>query len=263
MTQIRVLIVDDEPLARDGIRLLLEADEDFLVVGEAADGLLAIQAIEQLRPELVFLDIQMPGMNGFDVLKALPMEQLPVVVFVTAYDSYAIRAFEVHALDYVLKPIDASRFQVTLARIKSDMKNRTTSLLAAKMTALLEALRHQDITVDAKPDYLNRFVIKEPERIYFVNVDDIDWIEAADYYVQLHTGKKVHLVRETLNRLESQLDPHKFLRIHRSTIVNTTRIKELKRHFQNEYVVVLHDGTSLKLSRGYRDNMSSLLGDKS
>lgn len=262
MAQIRTLIVDDEPLARDGIRLLLEADPEFVLIGECADGVQALDAIKNSHPDLVFLDIQMPLMSGFDVLKALPAESLPLVVFVTAYDSYAIRAFEVHALDYVLKPIDQNRFQVTLARIKADLKNRQTSLLTARMTALLEALRRDDITIDAQPGFLNRFVIKEPERIYFVTADEVDWIEAADYYVQLHTGKKVHLIRDTLNRLESQLDPAKFLRIHRSTIVNITRIKELKRHFQNEYVVVLHDGTTLKLSRGYRDNISALLGEK-
>ncbi len=258
---IRTLIVDDEPLARDGLRMLLEPNPGFTVIGEAGTGAEAIELIQKEQPDLVFLDIQMPGMNGFDVLKALAGEPLPLIVFVTAYDSYAIRAFEVHAVDYVLKPVDPARFQTTLDRIVSDLQLRRGSALTAKMAALLEALRREEVKIDTG-GYLTRFVIKEGDRIYFVNTDDVDWIEAADYYVQLHTGKKTHLIRETLNRLETQLDPAKFLRIHRSTIVNSTRIKELKRHFQSEFIVILHDGTNLKMSRSYRDNLSGFLGEK-
>lgn len=258
---IRTLIVDDEPLARDGLRMLLETNDSFTIIGQAGTGAEAIELIRQEQPDLVFLDIQMPGMNGFDVLKALSGAALPLIVFVTAYDSYAIRAFEVHAVDYVLKPVDPTRFQTTLDRIKSDLQLRRGSALTAKMAALLEALRREEVKIDTG-GYLTRFVIKEGDRIYFVNTDDVDWIEAADYYVQLHTGKKTHLIRETLNRLETQLDPAKFLRIHRSTIVNSTRIKELKRHFQSEFIVILQDGTNLKMSRSYRDNLSGFLGDK-
>ncbi len=258
---IRTLIVDDEPLARDGLRMLLEPSPGFTVIGEAGAGAEAIELIRKEQPDLVLLDIQMPGMNGFDVLKALAGEPLPLIVFVTAYDSYAIRAFEVHAVDYVLKPVDPVRFQTTLDRIKSDLQLRRGSALTAKMAALLEALRREEVKIDTG-GFLSRFVIKEGDRIYFVNADDVDWIEAADYYVQLHTGKKTHLIRETLNRLETQLDPAKFLRIHRSTIVNSTRIKELKRHFQSEFIVILHDGTNLKMSRSYRDNLSGFLGEK-
>lgn len=259
--KIRTLIVDDEPLAREGIRMLLEPDSGFSIVAEAGNGAEAIEMIRLHHPDLVFLDIQMPGMNGFDVLKALDGEPMPLIVFVTAYDSYAIRAFEVHAVDYVLKPVDPSRFQTSLERIKSDLQLRRGGAITARMTALLEALRREEVKIDTR-GFLERFVIKEGDRIYFVNTDDVDWIEAADYYVQLHTGKKTHLIRETLNRLETQLDPAKFIRIHRSTIVNSTRIKELKRHFQSEFIVILQDGTNLKMSRSYRDNLSGFLGEK-
>lgn len=259
--KIRTLIVDDEPLAREGLRMLVEPDAGFQIIGEAGNGEEAIEQIRREKPDLVFLDIQMPGLSGFDVLKALSDETLPMIVFVTAYDSYAIRAFEVHAVDYVLKPVDPARFQTTLERIKSDLQLRRGSAVSAKMIALLEALRREEVKIDTG-GYLTRFVIKEGDRIYFVNADDVDWIEAADYYVQLHTGKKTHLIRETLNRLETQLDPARFLRIHRSTIVNSTRIKELKRHFQSEFIVILQDGTNLKMSRSYRDNLSAFLGEK-
>ncbi|MBK7140759.1 MAG: response regulator transcription factor [bacterium] len=259
--KIRTLIVDDEPLAREGIRMLLEPDSGFSIVAEAGNGAEAIEMIRLHHPDLVFLDIQMPGMNGFDVLKALDGEPMPLIVFVTAYDSYAIRAFEVHAVDYVLKPVDPARFQTSLERIKSDLQLRRGGAITARMTALLEALRREEVKIDTR-GFLERFVIKEGDRIYFVNTDDVDWIEAADYYVQLHTGKKTHLIRETLNRLETQLDPAKFIRIHRSTIVNSTRIKELKRHFQSEFIVILQDGTNLKMSRSYRDNLSGFLGEK-
>jgi two-component system LytT family response regulator len=259
--KIRTLIVDDELLAREGLRMLIEPDSDFTIVGEAANGRDAVNLIRSDRPELVLLDIQMPEMSGFDVLKALADEPLPLIVFVTAYDSYAIRAFEVHAVDYILKPLDPGRLQGTLDRIKADLKLRRDSKISERMSALLEAIRREEVKIDTE-NYLVRFVIKDGDRIYFVNVDEVDWIEAADYYVQLHTGKKTHLIRETLNRLETQLDPACFLRIHRSTIVNTTRIKELKRHFQSEFIVVLHDGTTLKMSRSYRDNLAGFLGEK-
>ncbi|MCM2271271.1 MAG: LytTR family transcriptional regulator DNA-binding domain-containing protein [candidate division Zixibacteria bacterium] len=259
--KIRALIVDDEPLAREGLRMAVEPDSDFTIIGEAANGHEAVELITREHPELVFLDIQMPEMSGFDVLKALPSGKLPMIVFVTAYDSYAIRAFEVHAVDYVLKPLDPARFQMTLDRIKSDLKLKRDSQIGDRLAALLDALRRDEIKIDNE-SYLSRFVLKEGDRIYFVNADDVDWIEAADYYAQLHTGKKTHLIRETLNRLETQLDPSKFTRIHRSTIVNTSRIKELKRHFQSEFIVILDDGTHLKMSRSYRDNLASFLGEK-
>ena len=259
--KIRTLIVDDEPLAREGLRMVVEPDSDFTIIGEAANGHEAVELIIREHPDLVFLDIQKPEMSGFDVLKALPADKLPMIVFVTAYDSYAIRAFEVHAVDYVLKPLDPVRFQMTLDRIKSDLKLKRDSQIGDRLAALLDALRRDEIRIDSE-NYLSRFVLKEGDRIYFVNADEVDWIEAADYYAQLHTGKKTHLIRETLNRLETQLDPSKFIRIHRSTIVNTSRIKELKRHFQSEFIVILHDGTNLKMSRSYRDNLASFLGEK-
>jgi two-component system LytT family response regulator len=255
---IRVLIVDDEPLARDGVRLLLEKDSDFRIIGECGDGRDAVAAIKKNQPDLVFLDVQMPELDGFGVLRALSPDQLPMVVFVTAFDKYALPAFDAHALDYLVKPIEPARFQKTLARIKQTVRDRRAGELTDRLVNLL-----QDITVPeqtATGPAGDRLAIKDGERIYFVRTHDIDWIEAADNYVNLHTGQTTHLMRATLSSLAERLDPKHFVRIHRSTIVNIERVAELRQHFQGEYIVILHDGTRLKLSRGYRDKLTALLG---
>jgi len=261
VSAIRVLIVDDEPLAREGIRLLLENESDIEIVGEAADGAEAIEAIESLCPALVFLDVQMPGMSGVDVLEKLDRTNIPEVIFVTAYDQYALRAFEHHALDYLLKPFDDDRFQDSLRQARKRIRERGADQLGQRLMALLAEFRGPEDSpaAEAASPFTHRLAIRTSGRIYFLRTDEIDWIEAADYYVKLHVGTKSHLMRESMNKLEKQLDPEMFLRVHRSSIVNLDRVKELHSGRGTEPAVVLHDGTRLKLSRSRRERLNRLL----
>jgi two-component system LytT family response regulator len=252
-TIIRVLIVDDEPLARGVLREMLQSDPDVTIVGECANGKEAVRAILELAPELLFLDIQMPEMGGFEVLDALGEGKAPHLVFVTAYDQYAVRAFEVHAIDYILKPFDRERFQTSWQRAKAQVLRERNGGVEQKILSLLEDLK-------AGTKYLERLVIKSSGRIYFLETNEIDWIQAEGNYVSVHTGKKSHLLRETISSLENQLDPKKFLRIHRSAIVRIDSIKELQPWFHGEYHIILHDGTQLTLSRNYRDRLQEALG---
>ena len=251
--KIRVLIVDDEPLARAKIVDLLATDPNIEIIGECADGLSAVAAIEEQAPDLLLLDVQMPELDGFGVLEMVEAERLPVVIFVTAFDQYALRAFEVHALDYLLKPFDRERFNRALQRARQQIEHARAGTMNRQLVALLADLQ-------AKPKRLERLVIKAGGRVFFLRVDEIDWIEAAANYVRLHVGKENHLLRETINGLAEKLDPEKFLRIHRSTIVNLERIKELQPWFHGDYVVILQDGTQLTSSRSYREDLHKLLG---
>jgi two-component system LytT family response regulator len=251
---IQTLIVDDEPLARQRIRTLLEGDPDIALVGECADGRQAVAALREHKPDLVFLDVQMPLLDGFGVLQSLGEGPMPVVIFVTAHDRYALKAFEVHALDYLLKPFDRDRFRSALERAKAQVRREQDGHVNQKLLALLS-----DVKGARKP--LERLVVKSAGRVYFVRIEDIDWIEAAGNYVRLHVGSEDHLLRESMGGLESRLDGARFLRIHRSTIVNVERIKELQPSFHGDYVVILQDGTELTLSRGYRDKLQELLGN--
>jgi two-component system LytT family response regulator len=251
---IRTLIVDDEPLARTRIRSLLEREADIVIVGECTDGLQAVNDLRQLEPDLVFLDVQLPALDGFGVLEALDNERLPAVIFVTAHDRYALRAFEVHALDYLLKPFDRERFHKALERVRSQLEHAETAASRQRLLALLE-----DVQAARKP--LQRVVIKSEGRVFFVRVEDIDWIEAAGNYLRLHVGRETHLLRETMNGLEGRLDPAQFVRIHRSTMVQFDRIRELQPWFHGDYRVLLRDGTELTLSRGYRQKLQELLGN--
>ena len=252
MDTIRTLIVDDEPLAREGIRLHLEEHPDFQVIGECGSGEEAVQKIESEDPDLVFLDVQMPGLDGFGVLESVGAEQLPAVVFITAYDQFALRAFEAHALDYLLKPFEAERFAKALDRVRAQLNSRTA-------TPIDERLRNLLASLGAKENYLERMVARTNGKILILRVHDVDWIEAAANYVRVHIGQKQFLVRETMTNLETRLDPEKFLRIHRSIIVRKDRIKELEPLFQGDYSVVLNDGTRLTSSRGYRDKIQMFL----
>jgi two-component system LytT family response regulator len=256
MANFRALIVDDEPLARRSIRLLLERDHDIEIAGECTNGADAVEFVKVERPDLVFLDIQMPGLSGFDVLETLSKcGPLPVIVFVTAFDEHAIRAFEFNALDYLLKPFSDERFERSLERAKSQLTQQEISQLSKKLLALAENYNSssQAHVENTDNNYTSRFMIKAGGRISFVKAEEIDWIEAADYYVNLHVGRKGHLIRETMNELEKKMDPARFVRIHRSTIVNIDRIKELQPYFNGHYVVILNDGTELKMSRSRRD----------
>jgi two-component system LytT family response regulator len=240
---VRVLVVDDEPLARRGLRAHLAKRADVAVVGECASGGAAVEAIRALAPELVLLDVQMPGVDGFGVIDAVGPEAMPVVVFVTAFDAHALRAFEAQALDYVLKPIDPARLARAVDRAVRRVAERRSAGGPAEPSAA--------------PD---RFLVRRGGRVVVVPVDDVDWIEADGDYARLHVGRERHLVRETMARLEATLDPRRFVRIHRSVIANVTRIAELRPHANREYVVVLRDGTRLKLSRSYRDRLDARLG---
>ena len=249
----RVLIVDDEPLARERIRSLLAAEPDVQVVGECGDGGAAVDAIRDARPDLVFLDVQMPDLDGFGVLDALAGEELPLVVFVTAYDQYALRAFEAHAVDYLLKPYDVDRFAAALARARANLGSAGGADVRSQLLSLLQELRPNS-------RYLERLIVRLGSRLLFVRAEEIDWIEAEGNYARLHAGNRSYLVRETMSHLEAKLDPAHFVRIHRSSIVNVDRIQELESVFQGEYLIVLRGGTKLNSSRGYRERLEKLLG---
>lgn len=250
---IRVLLVDDEPLAREMLREMLQGDPEVQIVGESCNGREALEAIRTQSPDLIFLDVQMPEVGGFEVLAALGKETIPYVIFVTAYDQYAVRAFEVQALDYLLKPFDQERFDVSWQRAKAQLLRDRNGGVDQRILALLEELR-------AGRSYLERLVIKAAGRIYFLETNEIDWIEAEGNYVSVHSAKKTHLMRETISSLEAQLDPKKFVRIHRSSIVRLDFIQELQPWFHGEYRVILKDGTQLTLSRNHRDKLQEALG---
>jgi len=250
---IRAVIVDDEPLGRTLIREMLRSDPEIEIAGECSNGSEAINMIGNLHPDLVFLDVQMPEIDGFAVLAALEAARLPMIVFVTAYDQYAVQAFEVHAVDYLLKPFDRERFQRSLQRAKAQLRLERRSDVSERILALLEERK-------LKTKYLERVVIKANGRVFFLKTSEIDWIEAAGNYVSLHVKKESYLLRETIGGMESQLDPATFPRIHRSQIVNLDRIRELRPWSHGEYHVILHDGTQLTLSRTYRERLHCLLG---
>lgn len=250
----RMLVVDDEPLAREKIRDLVKHDPELEIAGECANGLEALAAIQEVRPDLLLLDVQMPEVGGFAVLEALKDEVMPLVIFVTAYDQYAVRAFEFHALDYLLKPFDRERFEAAIGRAKAHVRREQNGNLDQRILALLEQLK-------AETKYIERLVVKAGGRVFFLETKEIDWIEAEGNYVNIHTPKKSFLLRETISNLEAQLDPKQFVRIHRSSIVRIDRIQELQTWSHGEYHVILHGGTELTLSRNYRDNLQSLLGN--
>lgn len=246
---LRTLIVDDEPLARERLRQLCRAEGDLELVGECGDGQAAVAAIESLHPDLVFLDVRMPGVDGFAVLEAVGGDRFPAVVFVTAYDEYAVRAFDVHAVDYLLKPVSRERFAKTAERIRT----QGAEGLGQKLLALLGDLKREE-------RYLGRLLIRAGGRIVLVKTDDIDWIDGAGNYLKIHVGRESYLLRHTMSGLEERLDPRRFLRIHRSTIVNVDRIVELQTAYSGEYVAVLHNSTRLVISRSYRGKLEDLAG---
>jgi two-component system LytT family response regulator len=249
--KIRVLIVEDEPLARERIRTLLADEPDVHLLGEMGDGRSAVEAIRARKPDLVFLDVNIPELNGFGVIEEIGAERMPAVVFVTAYDQFAVKAFDTHALDYILKPFDEERFQTALDRARDALRHRDAGVLDERLKDLLEEVR--------RPHYVERLAVKAGGKILFLKTDDIDWIGAEGNYARLHSGSRSHLLRETMSSLEEKLDPERFLRIHRSTIVNTDAIVELEPLFQGDYVVILRDGTRLTSSRGYRSNLQDFM----
>jgi two-component system LytT family response regulator len=253
MKKIKTLVVDDEPLARERLASLLQPLEDIDVVGLCRDGEEAVAAILDLTPDLVFLDVQMPGVSGFDVIDAVGGDRMPLVIFVTAYDQHALRAFQVRALDYLLKPFDRDRFNEALQRARKQLDREEAGDIGRRLLALVNDLRRDRPRAE-------RLVVKSGGRLFFLRPDEIDWVEAAGNYVRLHVGSTSHLLRETMTAMESRLDPEKFFRIHRCRIVNMDCVQELQPWLNGEYVVILRTGTRLTLSRGYREKLQERLG---
>jgi len=251
----RVVIADDEPLARERLRDLLAADPHVVVVGESADGDEAVNVVRTLAPDLLFLDVQMPGCDGFEVLRRLEPGQLPLTIFVTAYDRYALQAFEVHAVDYLLKPFDTERFRTALARAQERLRHDRSHEFRDSLLAVLGKSPE-----GPKPP--ERIAIKSGEGIVFLRTEEIEWVEAAGNFVRFHcSGGKAWLHRETMNGLEARLDAERFVRIHRSTIINIEAVKELQPLFHGDYVVLLRDGAELTLSRSYRPRLQKFFGN--
>ena len=250
--RISALIVDDMPPARRRVKINLGADREIEVVGECADGRAAVGAIRELRPDLIFLDVQMPDMNGFEIIEEVGAELMPAVIFVTAYDQFALRAFEVHAFDYLLKPFDRERFRKAVERAKDELRRRQPDEMCERLRALL-------FDLGAQPKYLKRVKVKSSGHMLILPAEEIDFIETAGNYLRLQVGKSSYLIRERLSAFEPQLDPQVFARIHRSTIVNLERIKELHPLFNGDQTIILRNGTKLTMSRSYRHRLLSLL----
>jgi len=250
----RALIIDDEQLSRRLIRTFLQDEAAIDVVGEAIDGAEAVQHILELRPDLVFLDVQMPEFDGFEVLQQVWPHHQPFIIFTTAYDSYALRAFEVSAADYLLKPFDKARFQQAVERVKKQLSLPSSDAMSQALSRLLQAV------TPLPSGFLQRLLVKDQRKMYFVSTADILYIEAERNYVSLHTATKTHLLYESLTQLEQQLSPHDFTRINRSCIVGLTHVAELETYFNGEYVVKMRNGATLKWTRTYRDNLQAFYG---
>lgn len=273
--KIRALIVDDEPLARRALRAMLSADTEVESIAECENGQQAILAIREQSPDMVFLDVQMGGINGFEVIREIGVKNMPLTIFVTAFDHYAVQAFETRALDYLLKPFDHERFDEALTRAKTVLRQRKLDLMSENLLGMLKDLNvghnilaqhssppHDLKTTDFPPDEtLERLVIKSAGRIYFLKTEEVAWIAATGSYVELHVGDKTHLMREMIGNLYARLDRRKFLRIHRSIIVNIERIKDIQPLFKGEYIITLTNGRQLKSSRGYRSELLALFGE--
>ena len=273
----RVLIVDDEPIARRRLSRLLRLEDDVEVVDEVGSGRDAVAAIREAKPDLVFLDVQMPDIDGFGVVAELGNEQLPAIIFVTAYNEYAVKAFDVNAIDYILKPFDPDRFRSAFARARTHLEQKSSAEAGRRIKALLEEVLGEEraqalaagagngnghgkaapVAAPQRTRHLDRLMVKHDGRVYFVKVSDVDWFEAAGNYVRVHVGRVSHLIRETMHGIESQLDPNQFARIHRAVIVNLDRIRELQPWFAGDYIVILRDGRQLKLSRTYREALQA------
>ena len=268
---IRVLIVDDEPLARAGLKKLCDRDPEIEVVGECADGRAAVAAIEQVEPDLLLLDIQMPVMDGFEVLRAVGPDRMPQVIFVTAYDQFALQAFEVHALDYLLKPFGDKRFLDAIARAKHAIRQAGRDDLRTGLLGLLDALGLEEQS-GAEPTYapsdsrganvpfVSRLAVKEGGRVFVVKAHEIDWIEAADYCAKLHVRDRTYVIRESMKSLAARLDPAQFFAVSRSAIVNLDRVREIQPFSRGSQIVILGDGTRVTLSRSRREALERLLG---
>jgi two-component system LytT family response regulator len=258
---IRTLIVDDEPLARGGVRQLLAGDPELTIVADCGDGVEAIRLIREQAIDLVFLDVQMPVVDGFGVIAAIGAEAMPVVVFLTAYDQHALQAFEAHALDYLLKPFSDQRFVHALTHAKRAVYQRRLGQAAQQLGGLIGGSPVAEPAGESGR-YLTRVLVRLAGRTRFVTVADVDWIEAADYYSKLHSGGQTHLVRETMASLETRLDPERFVRVHRSAIVNIDHCVEIQPEFQGRYVLIMRDGARVPMSRGRKTQVEKALGER-
>jgi two-component system LytT family response regulator len=259
---ISALIVDDEPLARRTIRDLLAEQPDIEIIGECSDGFEAVAFMQRTLPDLLFLDVQMPGLDGFETLARIEPARIPAIVFVTAYDQYALKAFDVHALDYLLKPFNDRRFREAVQQARTQIELKEISKVSQSLLNLLgdrSVLPEPAQPQLSRKNSLTRFMIKTRGRVIFIEASQVDWISADDYFIKLHVDGKTHLLRISMNELEEKLDPKTFMRIHRSTIVNFDRVKELRQTASGEYVVVLKTGLELKISRGRRERLQQLL----
>jgi two-component system LytT family response regulator len=252
--RLTVLIVDDEPLAREGLRMLLADDPEIATVQEAKNGREAVQRVREGQPDLVFLDVQMPEMDGFSVAHEIGPDQMPAVVFVTAHDQYAIRAFEINAIDYLLKPVTVERFVQSLARAKARLRTSEPHEESRQILSLLE-------TIASPTRYLKRMAVQTAGKTSFIGVEDVDWIRAAENYVELHVAQASHLLHVTMNTLEKSLDPETFVRIHRSLIVNLRRVKEIQPASHGDYVLLLHSGVRLQSGRTYHEKIRALMAN--
>lgn len=270
--KIRALVVDDESLAREALRAMLNDDPEIEVIAECRNGKEAVTAIREQSPDVVFLDIQMPEVDGFQVIEEVGAMRMPVTIFVTAYDKHALRAFEAHALDYLLKPFDHDRFNTALQRAKTFVRQQKLGEISESLFAMLQDLKLKTGESTSEADNRNpksvahkepidRVVIKSGGSIYFLKIEEIDWVEGAGDYLRLHSGNQTHLIRETMGNFHAKLDSQKFLRIHRSTMVNIERIKNIQPLFKGDYVITLTSGIRLKASRGYRSELQALLDE--
>jgi two-component system LytT family response regulator len=263
MAEIRALIADDEPLARRGIRQLLEAHPDVIVAGECRNGRETLRSLHTLQPDLIFLDVQMPQLDGFGVLRAFGAERMPAVVFVTAYDEFAVRAFEAHALDYLVKPVSEARFAEALRHVRERLRSDKALELARKLEALLATHAQRDegpessASRPARP--VRRLVVPTATAELVLDTSEIDWIQAEDYYAAIYALGKRHLIRESLASLEQRLDPTCFVRVHRSAIVSLDRVRELRSTGLGEWIVVLRDGTRVPVSRRRRERVAEMI----
>lgn len=246
--KVRTLIVDDMKLARERLKQALTSDDEIEIIGECANGSEAVAAIKNLSPELVFLDVQMPKMGGFEVVETIGAERMPIVVFATAYDEFAIQAFEVNAIDYLLKPFDEERLAKTVGRIKQQLRQAGSHNVNERLIQLLD-------NVQTTASYIKRLPVKTAQHTVLLLVEDIDWISGAGNYLELHVGKDVYLIRERIHQLEQKLNPEQFVRIHRSTIVNIDRVKTLHPMFNGDHIVILKNGAKLNLSRTYHEKL--------
>ena len=267
--KIRVILVDDEPLAIRGMKLRLDEFDEVEIVGECSNGREAVKEIKAKSPDLVFLDIQMPGLDGFGVVRALIGAPAPLIIFVTAYDKYAIDAFEANALDYLVKPVEEERLRDAIHRVREALKTRVAASRESRLVELLASLsdddrdKIKDLINDPswteKERYAERISFKDGSKVVVLNADDIEWIDAAGDYMCIHASGKTHIIRETMKTLQQRLDPERFQRVHRSAIVNVAKVKELHPHSNGEYFLTLENGAELKLSRSYKDVVARFL----